>query len=93
MKRSDLIKNIAQDLGVTLTSAKAFVECYEKNIIKALADGNDVALFNFGRLKTKYQDARLVRNPKTGTPVMLKPRTSVSFKPAKLLLEALNKQK
>lgn len=93
MKRSDLIKNIAQDLGATQTSVKAFVKCYEENIIKALKQGDDIALFNFGRLKTKYQGTRLVRNPKTGTPIMFEPRTTVCFKPSKILLEVINKQK
>lgn len=77
MKRTDLIKLIAQDMGVTFMKAQKFVKCFEKNVTETLVEGDSVSLLNFGCLKPRSQKERLVRNPKTGTPVMMTDRKSV----------------
>ncbi|WFE84390.1 HU family DNA-binding protein [Parabacteroides chongii] len=93
MNKAELITAIAQDMGVTFVAAKGFIDSFQRTVSNILAEGDMISLHNFGCLQTKEQGARPVRNPKTGEPVMLAPRTTVRFKPGKLLLETVNKQK
>ncbi|UVQ47487.1 HU family DNA-binding protein [Parabacteroides faecis] len=80
-------------MGTTFIAAKRFVESFQRTVTNALAEDDMIALHNFGCLYTRKQGERPVRNPKTGEPVTLVPRTTVRFKPGKLLLEAINKHK
>lgn len=91
MNKTEFVTKIAQDMGVTFVAAKKFVDSFQRTVTNALAEDDMIALHNFGCLQTRKQGSRPVRNPKTGEPFTLAPRTTVRFKPGKLLLEAVNK--
>ena len=59
-------------------------------IERSLLAGKPVTLHGFGTFELKKRDARTGRNPRTGEPVEIAASTSVAFKPAKALKDALN---
>ena len=60
-------------------------------ITAELAAGNRVQLAGFGTFETKPRAARTGRNPKTKETIEIAASTSVGFKPAKALKDAVAK--
>ena len=91
MNKSKLIEQIATDTGMTKTDVKAVINSFIDNATEALQDGEQVVFQGFGTFLPWQQTERPARNPQTGEPVMIKPRTSVKFRAGSDLLKALNK--
>ncbi len=66
---------------------------YMEIVTEKMSQNEEIALIGFGTLIPRPQSSRMARNPKTGTPVRIKARTTVKFKPGKFLLEAINGKK
>ena len=62
-------------------------------ITDALARGDRVVLRRFGAFTVKRRNARLGRNPRTGTPVSVNEKTIPFFKAGKELRERVNRGK
>ncbi len=93
MNKTELIDALAAKTGFSKDESKQFLESYIEIMTKCLAQKEDVVLVGFGTMSVWEQTQRLARNPKTGVPVMIQPRTSIKFKPGKFLLEALNENR
>lgn len=91
MNKAELIEALAQRSGVQKQKAKEMLDAYVDIVTEAMSRNEEVVLVGFGTLAPRPQTERLARNPKTGTPVMIPPRTTVRFRPGKFLLEAINK--
>ena len=91
MNKSKLIEQIATDTGMTKTDVKAVINSFIDNATEELQDGDQVVFQGFGTFLPWQQTERPARNPQTGEPVMIKPRTSVKFRAGSDLLKALNK--
>lgn len=91
MNKSKLIEQIATDTGMTKTDVKAVINSFIDNATETLQDGDQVVFQGFGTFLPWQQTERPARNPQTGEPVMIKPRTSVKFRAGSDLLKALNK--
>jgi integration host factor subunit beta len=61
-----------------------------EEITAALARGDRVELRGFGAFSVKRREARLGRNPRTGTPVPVAQKTIPFFKTGKQLRDRLN---
>lgn len=90
MNKAELIDALAKKSGLQKQEAKQVLESYVEIVTECLAKKEEVVLVGFGSLTPRPQSQRLARNPKTGEPVMIQPRTTVKFKPGKFLLEAIN---
>lgn len=90
MNRAELIEALAERAGLKKQKAKKVLEAYMEIVTEKLSENEEITLVGFGTLTPRPQSSRLARNPKTGTPVMIKARTTVKFKPGKFLLEAIN---
>ena len=89
MNRAELIEALAEKSGLSKQKAKKVLESYMEIVTEKMSQNEEIALIGFGTLIPRPQSSRMARNPKTGTPVRIKARTTVKFKPGKFLLEAI----
>ena len=90
MNKQDLIAKIANDAGLTKSSAAAAVESFLGGVAKALKKGGSVTLVGFGTFKTSARKARMGRNPQTGAAVKIPKRKVARFTAGKALKDLLN---
>ncbi|MCY4244318.1 MAG: integration host factor subunit alpha [Gammaproteobacteria bacterium] len=69
-------------IGLNKREAGEFVERFFGQIKKSLGDGEAVKLSGFGNFDLIKKSARPGRNPRTGEPVAITPRTVVTFRPS-----------
>ena len=91
MNKAELIAELAERAGLKKQKAAKVLDAYMEIVTEKMSNNEEVVLIGFGTLVPRPQTSRLARNPKTGEPVMIKPRTTVKFKPGKL--EAMNGKK
>ena len=89
MNKQDLIAKIAQDTGITKTSAAAAVDSFFEGITKSLKKGQPITFVGFGTFKTSQRKARTARNPQTGAPIKIPKRRVVRFTAGKALKSAV----
>ena len=87
MTKKEIVKAIADELGLTQTAVKEVVQMTFDHIVDTLVEDRRIELRNFGVFEVKRRAARQARNPKTGEPVAVKARYVVSFKPGKEMEE------
>lgn len=92
MNKAQFIEALADKAQMSKKDSKSALEAYMEIVKECMKKEEEIVLIGFGTLVPWPQSSRLARNPKTGTPVMIKPRTTVKFKPGKFLLEAINKK-
>ncbi len=92
MNKTDLSKQIAGRMNIPEVQARIFIATFLEVVADTLEGEQAICLNDFGTLSPWSQSERLGRNPKTGVPIMIRPRKSVKFKPGKGLLSVLNKR-
>lgn len=92
MNKTAFIAELAKRTGRPVTEMCKFANEFLTLTTEVLTREEDVLFVGFGRFSPRKQNARLVRNPKTGAPAMFNGRTTVSFKPGKDLLETINRK-
>lgn len=91
MIRSELISRIAEDNpDLSLRHVEKIVNTIFDEIVEAMARGDRVELRGFGAFSVKQRDARIGRNPRTGTAVEVDEKHVPFFKTGKLLRDRLN---
>jgi integration host factor subunit beta len=92
MTKSQLIEHIAEKAPhVHPKRIEAIVNALFARMTQALKAGERIELRGFGCFDVKSRMARIGRNPKTGAPVPLPLRLTVSFSAGKALRERLNR--
>jgi DNA-binding protein HU-beta len=91
MHKTDLIKAIANDAGLSQKDAAASLESFLKIATKALKKGDNVTLIGFGTFKIVKRAARKGRNPQTGKEIQIKASKSVKFTAGKALKDSVKK--
>jgi DNA-binding protein HU-beta len=81
MNKAELIDAIAKDAGLTKASAKAALEAFVSNTMKALKKNDRVALVGFGSFSVAKRAARKGRNPQSGKEIKIAAKKVVKFKP------------
>lgn len=90
MNKTELIKHVAETLGLTKVKAEEAVSAVLGGIESALVAGEKVQLVGFGNFQTKLRAARAGRNPQTGATIQIAEKTAVSFKAGTKLVESVN---
>lgn len=90
MNKSELVKQVAVRTGRAQDSTRQTVDAALSLIEETIMANEPVVLHGFGAFYPVVQGTRPVRNPKSGTPMMMVPRNNVRFKSGLLLLRALN---
>ena len=89
MNKQELISRIAEDTGLTKTSASAAVDSFIAGVTKSLKKGQPITFVGFGTFKTAQRKARTARNPQTGAAIKIPKRRVARFTPSKALKAAV----
>ena len=89
MRKAELVRRIAEELGCTQGQAAAAVAAILTTIKEALRDGEPVFLRRFGTWQVRAKRARLGRNPKTGMVAAITARRVVRFVVSRTLKQAV----
>lgn len=87
--RADLYRAAYRVTGLAEREAGALVELVLVEITDALARGEAVKLASFGTFSTRRKHERIGRNPTTGDPARISPRTVVVYRPSQVLKSRL----
>ncbi len=90
MNKSDVIRHVAGETGLTRPEAEAAVNAMLSCISGALARNEAVNLIGFGTFAARRRPARTARNPRTGESVAVAASTTAAFRPGRALKAALN---
>lgn len=80
--KTDLIKNVGQQLNMTDAAATQVVDAVLGGIA-TWAKSNKLIIRGFGTFEVKHKAARTARNVRTGLPVEVAARDVLTFKAAK----------
>ncbi len=70
--------------GISNREAARFVEVIFAAIKNRLGDGEKVQITGFGTFVVRHKRERRGRNPQTGEEMIIKPHSSIVFRPSKL---------
>lgn len=87
MTKKEIVKQIADKIGLTQLKTKKIVQHTFDAIVDTLLEVGRIELRNFGVFEVKQRKARKARNPRTGDRVDVPPKTVVTFKPGKEMEE------
>ena len=90
MNRTDLIKAIAEKIGLTQLCAGSVLEVITKETTAALARGESVDIQGLAKFKVEHKEARTGRNPATGAAIQIPAKNIVKVTAAKALNDAVN---
>jgi DNA-binding protein HU-beta len=85
MNKSELVKALANDTGLTQTDANKALDALLDIVTNAIKKGDQVAITGFGTFIAKKRPARMGRNPRTNEAVKIKARTTAQWKPSAAL--------
>ena len=91
LTKSDIVKDLNNEIGLNKREAKELVDSFFDNIKKLLSQGHEVKLSGFGNFQLKDKSSRPGRNPRTGDDVEIKARRVVTFKSGQKLKESMKK--
>lgn len=83
MTKKEIVKQIADKIGLTQLKTKEIVQQTFDAIVETLLEDGRIELRNFGVFEVKQRKARKARNPRTGERVDVPPKNVVTFKPGK----------
>ena len=89
MTKPDIINQVAKELEITSRKAKPLVEAVFETLKETLENGEWMKISGFGKFVIRDKPARVGRNPKTGQEAEITSRKVVSFKPSRLLRDAV----
>ncbi len=89
MTKADIVKILADEVGLTRREAADALTVVLDGVVEAIRDGEKVELRGFGSFRTRRRQARQGRNPRTGAEVKVPPKVVPYFKPGKQLRETL----
>ena len=85
MNKTELVKIISEESGITRNEAKLALESLLENIKISLNKGERVSLVGFGSWSVYLREAREGRNPQTGKTIHIASKSVVKFKASEFL--------
>ena len=90
MTKADLIEEVSRAVEMTRKDSESIVEAIFDSIVHALRGADKIEIRGFGSFRTRQRQARVGRNPKTGTRVEVPAKKIPYFKPSKELKDVVN---
>lgn len=91
MNKTELVKVIAEKLGLTQKDVAAVLDEFVEVTTNSLKKGQEVAVAGLGKWVVTKRAARTSMNPRTKELVKVPARKAPAFKAAKALKDAVNK--
>lgn len=91
MNKAELIEAIADKADLSKAAAGNALDAFIETVENTLKEGDSIALVGFGTFSIKDRAARSGRNPQTGEPMEIRASKVPSWKPGKLIKDAVNK--
>ncbi len=91
MTKAQLVELMAAKSGLTKADSSRALEAFQDVVAESLQKGEKITLTGFGSFSISKRAAREGRNPRTGLPVKIAARNSVSFKAGSKLKETVNR--
>jgi len=89
MTKRELVIQVANRLGMTQSDVAKIIGGTFDTISQSLSDGRRWELRDFGVFEVKTRASRIGRNPRTGDKVPVPERRVVTFRPGKIMKEAV----
>ncbi len=90
MTKADIVSEVYEKLGFSRREASNTVE-HVFDIVKSyLVNGENVTISGLGNFIVRKKKARKGRNPRTGDPVEITPRTVLTFRYSRVLKQGMN---
>lgn len=86
MNKTELVKAVADQAGISQAAAKAALEATLDSIQGALKAGDSVQLLGFGTFSVSKRSERTAKNPRTGEAIKVPAKNVAKFKPSSTLL-------
>ena len=90
MKKSDLIRAIANNAGITLKDASNAFDGFVDAVTASLKEGEKIQISGFGTFELKTKEAREGINPKTGKKIKISATKTPVFKFGKAYKDSFN---
>src|SRR5438094_8212226 len=93
MTKTQLVRHLAEKVGVNNKTAATFLEHLADTAVKETKKNGLFVVPGLGRLKKVHRKARMGRNPQTGEPIQIKAKTTAKFYLAKSAKDAIAPKK
>ena len=90
MNKSELIRAIANNAGITLKDAATAFDGFIDAVTAGLKDGEKIQISGFGTFELKSKEAREGINPKTGEKIKISATKTPVFKFGKAYKDSFN---
>ena len=88
--KNNLAKIIAGTTGMTQVDTLIVMEAFLEALSRAMGEGNNIEIRDFGRFKIKKQKARMARNPRTNEPVHVPAGYKLVFQASREIRSRIN---
>jgi DNA-binding protein HU-beta len=89
MTQSQLIKELAEKMGLTSKQSKEFITAYAEIMVRETKKAGEATLPGIGKLVRQERKARSGRNPATGATIKIPAKKVVKFRVAKAVKDAI----
>jgi nucleoid DNA-binding protein len=89
MTMNELIASLAQETSLAKTQVRSVLDALSAQVGASIKAGGDVRIAGFGVFEGRRNEERDGRNPQTGAKIRIPASTSVKFRPASELKEAV----
>ena len=90
MNKTEFLRAVAEEAGLTQKDAGAFYEAYVNVVSKAMKNNEKISLVGFGTYEAKNRPARTGTNPSTGKQVKIAACKAPALKFGKSFKEGIN---
>ena len=92
MNKDELIREVSKNTNYSIGIVSDVVEMVFNTISSELVNGEKIVLYGFGTFNAVQRKPKIGRNICTGEPVLIPERYVPSFKPSKVLKDAIKKE-
>jgi DNA-binding protein HU-beta len=93
LTKTQLIRQVAEKVGVTNKQAAVFLQTLTDTAVKEAKRTGVFVLPGLGRLKKVQRKARMGRNPQTGEPIKIPAKTTAKFYLSKAVKDSIAPKK